>query len=70
MTGSNGDLGEESCSVDPCSDPVEVLGVAVVGLPPEVGAVEDTLPLTLPLCAYHAHLLRSGVTSFELDSRE
>jgi hypothetical protein len=70
MTSDNGDLADESCTVDGCLDEVVTMGVATVGLPPEIGAVEDDLTPGLPLCAYHAHLLRRGATNFTIDSRE
>ncbi len=64
------DLTGTPCLGTDCFDTAEVIDQLAVRLPLDVGAVEDSVRLDLPLCGHHAHLLRMGGTRYSYTSRE
>jgi hypothetical protein len=64
------ELCDSPCSVADCFETAQVLGSATVTVDPSVGVPPDSEAVTLglPLCASHAHLLRTGCTLTNFDS--
>lgn len=67
MNSLHPDLDGTICSVIGCFAVADVLGTADLALNVLVGAVEEVLVVTIPLCANHAHLLRMPPTLTNFD---